>query len=132
MKFNSSGQLIVARCERWFAQFIAYPVFIRAFRKNMEYFSRLSPRWNTQESRSDVHHTKIHLELWQRHELLVQTHLSCILIKRFLKFGDLRISNLCKLAPAVLSKQCWRYICMMMSVEYRAFYPVLPPLITDD
>ena len=69
----------------WLARIIAKPLFIRANQLNIAYFSRLFPRWNTYVSESVVsYNPNIHLETWQRQDLLVCARFSYILTARFL------------------------------------------------
>ena len=101
-------QLALARRKSWLAKVIAEPLFIRAIPINMAYFSRLFSRWNTLESTSFVSNHNIHLELWQRQDLLVRAGLTRVLVSRFLKLGNCEIRNQIRypnrLVCAVLSR----------------------------
>ncbi len=89
---------------------------------------------------SVAHNPNIHLEPWQRQDLLVHAHLSSILIKLFLKLGDLRIRNQfrnpSKLVRAVLSRFMLKLKCVATlkghhdNVESIAFHPTAPLLAT--
>ena len=90
---SSERQRYLDQRKSWLIRFIAKPLFIRANQLNIAYFAKLFPRWNTQVSRSNAHNTKIHLERWQRQDLLVCAGLARILIYRFLKLGNHKYRN---------------------------------------
>lgn len=101
---SSEKQLAIAR-KSWLVSVIAQPIFIRANLLNIVYFSKLFPRWNTRQvSINAISNSNIHLEMWQRKELLVKARFSCFLIKRLLRLGDCTIENPNNLARVVLSR----------------------------
>ena len=97
-------QLALDRRKSWLAELTAEPLFIRTIAINMAYFSRLLPRWKTLEATSAAYNPNIHLEPWQRQDLLVCNGLTRTLVSRVLKLGDLRIRNQNRLVCAVLSR----------------------------
>ena len=101
-------QLALDRRKSWLAELTAEPLFIRTIAINMAYFSRLLPRWKTLEATSAAYNPNIHLEPWQRQDLLVCNGLTRTLVSRVLKLGDLKIRNQIRypnrLVCAVLSR----------------------------
>ena len=98
----------IARRKSLLAEVIAEPLFIRAIRMNIAYVSRLFPRWNTQVCGSIAYNPNIHLEPWQKHDLLVRAGLTRALVSRFLNLGNREIRNHLRnpnrLVRAVLSR----------------------------
>ena len=134
-------QRALARCKSWLAKVIAESLYIRTNTINMAYFSRLFSRWNTLVCRNTAYNPNIHLEPWQRQNLLVRARLSCILIARFLKPGELQLRYPNKFYRAILSRfiiedkkpEC---TCVAILERHRssvssvAFHPTLPLLAT--
>jgi WD40 repeat protein len=99
----SERQLVLAQ-RSYLAQLQLCRYLRMARQCNIVYFAKLFPQLNTHMSRRVVLNLNIHLEPWQRQKLLIQAHLSYILIKRLLKFGDRTIRIPYRFIRAVLSR----------------------------